>query len=155
MLRQRQSRHKTTTPRATQPSTPSSKTGPLSKSGHGAAMNGADDPRVPLLGARDSVPLSQRRLSTPSSSRDHSSDSSREKRNEDHAKEMENLSRKSQWIVLALSSGACAAFNGVFAKLYVIFLFRVPNCDLWDAEFGGRYTYFHMLFVWKRSRRVL
>jgi len=30
---------------------------------------------------------------------------------------MENLSRKSQWIVLALASGACAAFNGVFAKL--------------------------------------
>ncbi|KAK0112761.1 hypothetical protein ONS95_014495 [Cadophora gregata] len=31
--------------------------------------------------------------------------------------EMENLSRKSQWIVLALASGGCAAFNGVFAKL--------------------------------------
>ncbi|KAH9218112.1 hypothetical protein DL95DRAFT_406131 [Leptodontidium sp. 2 PMI_412] len=30
---------------------------------------------------------------------------------------MENLSRKSQWIVLALASGGCAAFNGVFAKL--------------------------------------
>lgn len=25
--------------------------------------------------------------------------------------------RRSQWIVLALASGACAAFNGVFAKL--------------------------------------
>jgi hypothetical protein len=32
---------------------------------------------------------------------------------------MENLSKKSQWIVLAIASGACAAFNGVFAKLYV------------------------------------
>lgn len=31
--------------------------------------------------------------------------------------EMEGLSRKSQWIVLALLSGVCAAFNGVFAKL--------------------------------------
>jgi hypothetical protein len=31
--------------------------------------------------------------------------------------EMENLSKKSQWIVLAIASGACAAFNGVFAKL--------------------------------------
>merc|ERR1712093_904371 len=31
--------------------------------------------------------------------------------------EMENLSRKSQWIVLALASGGGAAFNGVFAKL--------------------------------------
>ncbi|KAH7417910.1 hypothetical protein BKA64DRAFT_182758 [Cadophora sp. MPI-SDFR-AT-0126] len=30
---------------------------------------------------------------------------------------MENMSRKSQWIVLALASGGCAAFNGVFAKL--------------------------------------
>ncbi|PSS16611.1 hypothetical protein M430DRAFT_103673 [Amorphotheca resinae ATCC 22711] len=27
------------------------------------------------------------------------------------------MSRKSQWIVLAVASGACAAFNGVFAKL--------------------------------------
>lgn len=31
----------------------------------------------------------------------------------------DNMSRKSQWIVLAVASGACAAFNGVFAKLYV------------------------------------
>ncbi|CZS88631.1 uncharacterized protein RAG0_00313 [Rhynchosporium agropyri] len=31
--------------------------------------------------------------------------------------DMENLNRKSQWIVLALTSGGCAAFNGVFAKL--------------------------------------
>jgi coenzyme F420-reducing hydrogenase gamma subunit len=36
---------------------------------------------------------------------------------EESDKEMENLSRKSQWIVLALASGGCAAFNGVFAKL--------------------------------------
>jgi len=28
--------------------------------------------------------------------------------------------RRNQWIVLAIASGACAAFNGVFAKLYVI-----------------------------------
>lgn len=25
--------------------------------------------------------------------------------------------RRNQWIVLAIASGACAAFNGVFAKL--------------------------------------
>ncbi|KAI9051658.1 hypothetical protein LZ554_004700 [Drepanopeziza brunnea f. sp. 'monogermtubi'] len=31
--------------------------------------------------------------------------------------DMENLSSKSQWIVLAIASGGCAAFNGVFAKL--------------------------------------
>lgn len=26
---------------------------------------------------------------------------------------------QNKWIVLAIASGACAAFNGVFAKLYV------------------------------------
>jgi membrane protease YdiL (CAAX protease family) len=34
--------------------------------------------------------------------------------------EFKDLSRKSQWIALAVMSGACAAFNGVFAKLYVV-----------------------------------
>lgn len=34
---------------------------------------------------------------------------------------MEISSRQSQWVVLAVASGACAAFNGVFAKLYVLF----------------------------------
>ena len=33
--------------------------------------------------------------------------------------EMNNLNKQSQWIVLAIASGACASFNGVFAKLYV------------------------------------
>ncbi|EPE25966.1 Multidrug resistance efflux transporter EmrE [Glarea lozoyensis ATCC 20868] len=39
--------------------------------------------------------------------------------NKDRKEEMEfkDLSRKSQWIALAVMSGACAAFNGVFAKL--------------------------------------
>jgi hypothetical protein len=27
--------------------------------------------------------------------------------------------KSSSWLVLAIASGACAAFNGVFAKLYV------------------------------------
>lgn len=31
-------------------------------------------------------------------------------------------SRHAQWISLAVASGACAAFNGVFAKLYVMLL---------------------------------
>jgi len=31
--------------------------------------------------------------------------------------DLSNMSRKSQWIILAIASGACAAFNGVFAKL--------------------------------------
>lgn len=30
-----------------------------------------------------------------------------------------DLSKKAQWITFALSSGACAAINGVFAKLFV------------------------------------
>lgn len=29
--------------------------------------------------------------------------------------------QRNQWLVYALASGACAAFNGVFAKLYVFF----------------------------------
>jgi hypothetical protein len=31
--------------------------------------------------------------------------------------DLQNMSRKSQWIILAVASGACASFNGVFAKL--------------------------------------
>lgn len=31
----------------------------------------------------------------------------------------QSWAQRNQWIVLALASGACAAFNGVFAKLYV------------------------------------
>jgi hypothetical protein len=38
---------------------------------------------------------------------------------EDSNMDLSNMSRKSQWIILAIASGACAAFNGVFAKLYV------------------------------------
>jgi hypothetical protein len=79
-------------------------------------MDGVDNPRVPLLGSKTEGALSERPLSTPSTSQTHPSEDPQE-RNEDDTKEMENLSRKSQWIVLALASGACAAFNGVFAKL--------------------------------------
>ncbi len=106
------------TPGATQP-TPFSKTGgPLRKRGHAAAIDALDDPRQPLLGHGDGdgATLSQRPLST--SSQDQSPQE--EGTEDDEPKEMENLSRKSQWIVLALASGACAAFNGVFAKLYAI-----------------------------------
>lgn len=45
---------------------------------------------------------------------------------EEHATAMDNISRKSQWILLAVASGACAAFNGVFAKLYVAFPSNFP-----------------------------
>lgn len=91
-------------------------------------MTAADDPRQPLLGARDGAALSQRPLSP--ATQDHSSQDLQDGGTEDdQAKEMENLSRKSQWIILAMASGACAAFNGVFAKLYVISFFasEVPR----------------------------
>ena len=42
---------------------------------------------------------------------------------------------KLPWIPLAAASGACAAFNGVFAKLYGYFLtyFNTPGkgCVMW------------------------
>lgn len=37
----------------------------------------------------------------------------------------EAWSRRNQWIIFAIASGACAAFNGVFAKLYVLLLSEV------------------------------
>lgn len=37
------------------------------------------------------------------------------------------LRRQPVWIVLAVSSGACAAFNGVFAKLYVSLVMQVTG----------------------------
>lgn len=40
-----------------------------------------------------------------------------DKQEGDGSMEFKDLSRKSQWIALAVMSGACAAFNGVFAKL--------------------------------------
>jgi hypothetical protein len=83
-------------------------------------MDAAEDPQQPLLGTRDGATLSERPLSSPPSQEHSSKDPSEERTEDDQATEMENLSRKSQWIVLALASGACAAFNGVFAKLYVI-----------------------------------
>jgi hypothetical protein len=144
MLRQRGSKDKTSsatkTPAATQP-TPSSKTGPISKSGHAAAM---DDPRQPLLGSRDGAALSQRPLTPPS--QDHSAQDPQEERTQnDQVKEMENLSRKSQWIVLALASGACAAFNGVFAKLYVIPFLCFRSSD--GARSGERRRYTSSLCI--------
>jgi hypothetical protein len=108
MLRQRPLKVKPATPQATQPSTPSSRIGSLSKSGYGTTMDGVDNPRLPLLGSKDEGAPSEPHLSTLSISQD---------REENDAKQMENLSRKSQWIILALASGACASFNGVFAKL--------------------------------------
>lgn len=38
--------------------------------------------------------------------------------------------QRNHWIVLAVASGACAAFNGVFAKLYVVFERRLAQRPL-------------------------
>lgn len=85
-------------------------------------MSDPDDPRAPLLAAKRAVPatLSERHSSSTSAplSPDLKDNLETSKTDSD---EMDNLSKKSQWIVLALASGACAAFNGVFAKLYVMF----------------------------------
>jgi len=122
-LRQRQP--KTSTPTSTckpqgQKEIVKGRIHPDQEKAHTSAMDREeDDPRVPLLGpqaakqdAADAA-LSQRHSSTsppPSLLVAHEQEDS-------GAENMENLSRKSQWIVLALASGACAAFNGGFAKL--------------------------------------
>lgn len=36
------------------------------------------------------------------------------------------MSFKTPWLALAAASGACAAFNGVFAKLYILYLIPKP-----------------------------
>lgn len=89
----------------------------------------ANDPRQPLLGSGSTTApakeaeqqfLFERHADAPSTHAASTSDEA-----EDEEDKMENLSRKSQWIVLAIASGGCAAFNGVFAKLYVMFLFSI------------------------------
>ncbi|KAL3427398.1 hypothetical protein PVAG01_00907 [Phlyctema vagabunda] len=70
-----------------------------------------DDPSQPLLAqaALHDQPLSEQPAAHHSSPAPH----------DDNAPDMDlsKASRKSQWIILAVASGACAAFNGVFAKL--------------------------------------
>lgn len=99
---------------------------------------GVDDPRKPLLGTTGTgvykLQTKNRILNDDGSYNattisESTSPSNREgnepeleleeDEDEEEAQEntMENISRKSQWILLAVASGACAAFNGVFAKL--------------------------------------
>jgi hypothetical protein len=87
--------------------------------GHISAMNreDADDPRVPLLGLQGAKKDVAAALSELHSSTSPPSLPVAHEQGDAEGEKMENLSRKSQWIVLALASGACAAFNGVFAKL--------------------------------------
>jgi hypothetical protein len=82
-----------------------------------------DDPRVPLLTAKNSpavdpfASLSEQHGSPSSVPVSPEIQDAETDAQTNTVKDMDNLSRKSQWIVLALASGACAAFNGVFAKL--------------------------------------
>lgn len=85
-------------------------------------MDDPDDPHAPLLGVTKNstqvdlaASLSGRHVGSSSTSL--SPELKETETGTDEDSDMENLSRKSQWIVLALASGACAAFNGVFAKL--------------------------------------
>ncbi|OBT68680.1 hypothetical protein VE03_01769 [Pseudogymnoascus sp. 23342-1-I1] len=63
----------------------------------------------PSPGPEDSAP------STPEIPRAQVKKKKKEEKEEEMA--ISDLSRKAQWITFALSSGACAAINGVFAKL--------------------------------------
>lgn len=59
-----------------------------------------DDERRPLLRERDAARTE------------------RDSHDDDDTDQKMGWVRQNQWIVLAIASGACAAFNGVFAKLY-------------------------------------
>ncbi|KAH8678968.1 hypothetical protein BGZ60DRAFT_525701 [Tricladium varicosporioides] len=74
---------------------------------------------APQLGdAKASLSQRQRKLrSSHASPPTDTSSSIRKKSEEEKEMEFKDLSRKSQWIALAAMSGACASFNGVFAKL--------------------------------------
>jgi hypothetical protein len=76
-----------------------------------------DNPRAHLLDRRDLGPRTIPSYNTVDAPL--LSPESRIPPVEDNQMNLSNLSRKSQWIILAIASGACAAFNGVFAKLYV------------------------------------
>lgn len=52
-----------------------------------------------------------------------------------------NLNSRTQWILYAIASGACAAFNGVFAKLSVppftgtaCSLAHSVHADIWESK---------------------
>jgi hypothetical protein len=76
-----------------------------------------DNPRAQLLERKHHDPPSPPSYNTIDGS--SSSPESSIPPAEDGEMDLSNMSRKSQWIILAIASGACAAFNGVFAKLYV------------------------------------
>jgi hypothetical protein len=77
-----------------------------------------DNPRTPLLQQRkhhEAPPPSYSTIESTSPSSESAIPQGAQAK--DVEMDMSSLSRKSQWIILAIASGACAAFNGVFAKL--------------------------------------
>jgi hypothetical protein len=99
------------------------------KSGMSATMHAASgDSQDPVL--------SRRRSASPLLSSSRSS--AQASQGEAPKMDLQNKSRRSQWIFLAVTSGACAAFNGVFAKLYV----ASSRCSLFHDTFlcihGGK-----------------
>ena len=59
------------------------------------------------------------------------------------------MSRRSQWLILAVASGACAAFNGVFAKLYVVTSRLHTVCTVISISKQDAYH-----FKWKNGNRT-
>jgi len=137
----------------------------------------ADDLRRPLLVATKADPASAyASLSEPPS---HSSPSPITSLLPEEREDMDGVSRKTQWIILAVASGTCAAFNGVFAKLYVIRLFPIiSSCyvvlglykwpgvewfplesllnNVFIAQFPSmEQVFFFLLFFWLRTFEIL
>lgn len=95
------------------PATASPADQPAGKSLDAATTTATDNPELHLAGKPP--PSSYNTLdSSPSAPEPAGPQTSQA---EDSEMELSSLSRKSQWIILAIASGACAAFNGVFAKL--------------------------------------
>lgn len=77
----------------------------------GASIPGAVPPQSNAAAMQDPLPFERPEEQPPSYSSLPHQDGAQEDM------DFNRLSRKSQWITLAIASGACAAFNGVFAKL--------------------------------------
>jgi hypothetical protein len=115
MLRQRPPKSKNSPSRATNtPGTSSPRRSSRLSTGVATVTTAtpADDPRVLLLG-------SAKAGASTSLSESHSASLNVDPPPavEEEMLDLQNMSRKSQWIILAVASGCCAAFNGVFAKL--------------------------------------
>ncbi|KAG9235825.1 hypothetical protein BJ875DRAFT_256061 [Amylocarpus encephaloides] len=97
---------------------------PRTKTGR-AKSTAMSQQHAPLLGSQSRQSLSRRRVGSVTCDNPTAihrkaqggAAAAAEASGRDAAMEFKDLSRKSQWIALAVLSGGCAAFNGVFAKL--------------------------------------